>query len=172
MTNPADLEGFHKIEELLWADNTLTEPRLSAPSWSRTSSSSRQLVSTASYDPVTMASGATDLINEAATSKITGEEERYSNTDLIVFQANVDGAMEVFSLLKPHLQKNDPLVVSQIQKRYQRWSPPSPSTRPRPATTTPAMSSTRRFSIPSVASSRPRCRPSPKRCPRCPAQVG
>ena len=55
-----------------------------------------------------MASGATDLINEAATSKITGEEERYSNTDFIVFQANVDGAMEVVDLLKPYLQKTRP----------------------------------------------------------------
>ena len=42
------------------------------------------LVSTASYNAVTMASGATDLINEAGTAKITGEEERYSNTDFVV----------------------------------------------------------------------------------------
>ena len=49
------------------------------------------LVRSAQYNPLEMASGATDLINEAATSKITGEEERYSNTDLPVFQANVDG---------------------------------------------------------------------------------
>ena len=65
-----------------------------------------------------MASGATDLINEAATAKISGEEERYSNTDFIVFEANVDGAMEVFNLLKPSLQKTDPTLVSQIQQRY------------------------------------------------------
>ena len=37
-------------------------------------------------------------IYEAATNKISGEEERYSNTDLPVFKANVDGAMEVVSL--------------------------------------------------------------------------
>ena len=41
--------------------------------------------------PSELASGATDLINEAATSKITGEEERYSDTDLVVFGANVAG---------------------------------------------------------------------------------
>ena len=62
--------------------------------------------------------GQTDLVNEAATSKITGEEERYSNTDLIVFQANLDAAMEVFSLLKPQLQKANPALGAQIQKRY------------------------------------------------------
>jgi iron uptake system component EfeO len=118
VTNPADLEGFHKIEELLWADNTLDGASAVCAQLVSHQQQLQQLVSTASYDPVTMASGATDLINEAATSKITGEEERYSNTDLIVFQANVDGAMEVFSLLKPQLQKNSPAVVSQIQKRY------------------------------------------------------
>ena len=53
------------------------------------------LVRSASYNPLEMASGATDLINEAATAKISGEEERYSSTDLPVFKANVDGAMEV-----------------------------------------------------------------------------
>ena len=63
------------------------------------------LVATATYSPVTMASGATDLINEASDSKITGEEERYSNTDFVVLQANVDGAIEVVDLLKPYLQR-------------------------------------------------------------------
>ncbi len=64
-----------------------------------------------------MASGATDLTNEAATGKITGEEERYSNTDLPVFQANVDGAMEVVSLLQPYLQQKDPSLLAQIRQR-------------------------------------------------------
>ena len=72
-------------------------------------------MSTASYNPVTMASGATDLINEAATSKITGEEERYSNTDLIVFQANVDGAMEVVQ----------PAAALSASRPTRRWSPRS-----------------------------------------------
>src|SRR5580658_4857974 len=66
-----------------------------------------------------MASGATDLINEAATSKITGEEERYSNTDLIVFQANVDGAMEVVNLVKPYLRKTNLQTLSKIEHEYQ-----------------------------------------------------
>ena len=75
-------------------------------------------MSTASYNAVTMASGATDLINEAATAKITGEEERYSNTDFVVFQANVDGAMEVFNLLQPHLKQADPSLVTQINQQH------------------------------------------------------
>ncbi len=116
----ADLEGFHKLELLLWSDNTLTGASAYCSQLVQHEQQLAQLVSTASYDPVTMASGATDLINEAATSKITGEEERYSNTDFIVFQANVDGAMEVVNLLKPYLQKNSPQTLTKIQRQYQR----------------------------------------------------
>ena len=64
-----------------------------------------------------MASGATDLITEAATSKISGEEERYSNTDLPVFKANMDGAMEVVSLLTPDLKTKDASLLTQIDQR-------------------------------------------------------
>ena len=118
VTNPADLQGFHKIEQLLWADNTLAGAPAVCSALAQNEQKLLQLVSTATYDPVTMASGATDLVNEAATSKISGEEERYSNTDLIVFEANVDGAMEVFDLLEPKLQKADPALVTQVQRRY------------------------------------------------------
>ncbi len=120
VTNPADLEGFHKIEMLLWSDSTLTGASAVCGALVQHEQQLAQLVSTASYDPVTMASGATDLINEAASSKINGEEERYSNTDFIVFQANVDGAMEVVNLLKPYLQKTSPQTLSKISGQYQR----------------------------------------------------
>jgi iron uptake system component EfeO len=119
VTNPADLTGFHKIEMLMWEDNTLTGAAQYCTQLVGNQQQLQKLVATATYDPVTMASGATDLINEAATAKITGEEERYSNTDLVVFQANVDGAMEVFNLMKPYLQKTRPALVAQIEKRYQ-----------------------------------------------------
>ncbi len=116
VADPAELEGFHGIEMLLWADDTLTGATQYCTQLVSNEQQLQQLVSTASYDPLTIASGATDLINEAATSKIDGEEERYSNTDFIVFQANVGGAMEVFSLLKPYLQKTAPSLVTVIQR--------------------------------------------------------
>jgi iron uptake system component EfeO len=119
VTNPADLEGFHRIEEIMWADNTLSGASQYCSQLVSNEQQLQQLVSTAGYNPVTMASGATDLINEAATSKITGEEERYSNTDFIVFQANVDGAMEVFNLLQPYLKQADPSLVSRITQQDQ-----------------------------------------------------
>ena len=119
VTNPADLTGFHRIEEILWANNSLAGASQYCTQLVSNEQQLQKLVATASYNPVTMASGATDLINEAATSKISGEEERYSNTDFIVFQANVDGAMEVFNLLQPALKLADPALVTQITHQNQ-----------------------------------------------------
>jgi iron uptake system component EfeO len=119
VTNPADLEGFHKLEMLMWDDDTLAGASSNCAQLVSNEQQLQKLIAAASFDPVTMASGATDLINEAATAKITGEEERYSNTDFIVFQANVDGAMEVFTLLKPYLQHVDPSLVAGVQRSEQ-----------------------------------------------------
>jgi iron uptake system component EfeO len=117
VTVASQFTGFHKIEQLLWEDSTLAGvPQLCA-GLVRNEQQLLQLVRQAQYNPLEMASGATDLINEAATSKISGEEERYSNTDFPVFAANVDGAMEVVALLRPYLQRKDPAVVSLIERR-------------------------------------------------------
>ena len=58
VASPADLEGFHKIEELMWADNTLEGASAVCTQLVQHEQQLQQLVSTASYDPVTMASGA------------------------------------------------------------------------------------------------------------------
>ena len=151
----------------MWDDNTLTGAAQYCSQLVTNEQQLQKLVSTASYDAVTMASGATDLINEAGTAKITGEEERYSNTDFVVFQANVDGAMEVVNLLQPYLKQADPSLVTQINQQHAPSRRPLRRTRPRRATTTPATWSTPRCSTPSAARCRPRSRPSPRRCRRC-----
>jgi iron uptake system component EfeO len=109
--------GFHRLEQLMWSNNTLSGAPALCSGLVTHEQQLLTLVKSASYNPLEMASGATDLINEAATSKISGEEERYSNTDLPVFKANVDGAMEVVSLFTPYLQKKDPSLLTQINQR-------------------------------------------------------
>ncbi len=52
-----------------------------------------------------MVGGAAGLIEEVAASKISGEEDRYSHTDLWDFQANVEGSQKIVDLLRPQLQK-------------------------------------------------------------------
>lgn len=109
--------GFHKLEQLMWEDDTLKGAPAVCSGLVAHEQQLRTLVHAAQYSPLEMAAGATDLINEASTAKITGEEERYSNTDFVVFQANVDGAKEVLDLLTPYLDKADPGLVTTIGKR-------------------------------------------------------
>src|SRR4029077_6592817 len=101
-----------------WEDNTLAGAAKLCAAMVRNQQQLLTLVHKAQYNPLEMASGATDLINEAPTSKISGEEERYSNTDFPVFQANVDGAMKIVALLQPYLQKKDPGLLSLIRQRH------------------------------------------------------
>ncbi len=52
-----------------------------------------------------MVGGAAGLIEEVAASKISGEEDRYSHTDLWDFQANIDGAQKIVDLLRRAAKK-------------------------------------------------------------------
>ena len=76
------------------------------------------------YQPDELANGANELLDEVATSKITGEEDRYSHTDLSDFEANVDGAQTTFGLLAPALQGEGP---GARERRSSRASTPCSS---------------------------------------------
>ena len=118
VTNPADLEGFHRIEELMWG-----RPPRRGRVCSQAGPPNEKAASDARGDgnlqPGDHGQWGHRLINEASDSKITGEEERYSNTDFVVLQANVDGAIEVVDLLKPYLQTADPSLLATIEQRHQ-----------------------------------------------------
>ena len=65
-----------------------------------------------------LGNGATELLQEVATGKVTGEEERYSRTDLWDFQANVDGAHRAFTALGPVIQEKDAALHATLTARF------------------------------------------------------
>jgi iron uptake system component EfeO len=117
VTVKSQFTGFHRLEQMMWQDNSLNGAPAMCAGLVKNQQQLLQLVSKAQYNPLEMAAGATDLVNEAGTSKISGEEERYSNTDLPVFEANMVASMKVVSLLTPYLQGKDSGLVPQIQQR-------------------------------------------------------
>jgi iron uptake system component EfeO len=117
VTRKSEFMGFHRLEQILWDEPSMTGATALCQGLMDHEEKLVTLVSKGRYSPQEMASGATDLINEAATSKITGEEERYSHTDLVDFDANMKASMKVASLLVPYLQTVDPDLVSLIQRR-------------------------------------------------------
>jgi iron uptake system component EfeO len=68
--------------------------------------------------PGAIANGAVELLNEVSASKIAGEEERYSHTDLVDFEANVDGAQAAFEAVKPILEQKNPELASEIDAKF------------------------------------------------------
>jgi iron uptake system component EfeO len=53
-----------------------------------------------------------------ATGKVTGEEERYSHTDLVDFEANVEGAKKAYELLKPVTAKKDAQLAKDLDEQF------------------------------------------------------
>ncbi len=106
--DPTQWTGFHRIEKALWEDNTTAGMATYADKLDADMAKLQSLVATTTYQPAQLANGATELLNEVASSKITGEEDRYSHTDLSDFQANVDGAKKAYDLLAPASEDDRP----------------------------------------------------------------
>ena len=64
--------------------------------------------------PVDVSTGAAELIEEVSEGKITGEEDRYSKTDLWDFDANLQGSQAAVSKLSPALVEADPALLGKI----------------------------------------------------------
>ena len=108
--------GYHKIEKSLYQENKIDE---------MTKKDADQLLKDAKVDtlditPKLMLQGSVDLLNEVSTSKITGEEEIYSHTDLYDFKANIEGAQKIYELFKPELEKKDKKLSSTIRDNFNK----------------------------------------------------
>ncbi|MFJ6630101.1 iron uptake system protein EfeO [Streptomyces sp. NPDC091376] len=111
--------GWHRLEKALWQDKKLgAEEKTFADTLDKDLADWVKRVGTAEITPTSMANGAKELLDEVATGKVTGEEERYSHTDLVDFKANVEGAQKSYELLKPVASKNDPQLVAELDKQF------------------------------------------------------
>ena len=110
--------GFHRIEKILWEQNTTVGTESYADQLVNDIKELKAKVATVKVTPDIMLTGAVDLLNEVATSKITGEEEIYSHTDLYDFRANIEGAEKIFELFKPLIEAKDKKLVSSLEKEF------------------------------------------------------
>ncbi|TKJ90157.1 EfeM/EfeO family lipoprotein [Paenibacillus sp. CFBP13512] len=113
-----DWRGFHKIEQALWEKKTTDGMSEYADRLLQDAQLLRAKVETVEIDASMLVVGAVELLNEVSSSKITGEEERYSHTDLYDFVANVEGAEKIYEILKPRLAEKDPDLEKQIGERF------------------------------------------------------
>ncbi|MFF0450366.1 iron uptake system protein EfeO [Streptomyces sp. NPDC004609] len=111
--------GWHRLEKALWQDRRIgPEEKALADTLIKDLTDWQKKVGTAEITPTSMANGAKELLDEVATGKVTGEEERYSHTDLVDFKANVEGAQKSHELLKPVAVRNDPKLVAELDRQF------------------------------------------------------
>lgn len=116
--SPEEFTGFHRIEQALWETGSLDGMTPIAEQLLDDVLRLRDLVATETYQPAQLANGAAALLDEIAASKITGEEERYSEIDLLDFQGNLDGSRRAFELLRPALAEVDPELEATLITRF------------------------------------------------------
>lgn len=110
--------GFHKIEKIMWEQNTTKGTEEYADQLVKDVKELKAKVATVEVTPDLMVTGAVDLLNEVATQKITGEEEIYSHTDLYDFKANIEGAEEIYKIFKPLIEKKDSKLAKDLEEKF------------------------------------------------------
>ncbi|MFD6988229.1 iron uptake system protein EfeO [Streptomyces sp. NPDC059943] len=114
-----DWTGWHRLEKALWQDKKITaRDKELADLLIKDLTVWQKKVGTAEITPTSMANGAKELLDEVAAGKVTGEEERYSHTDLVDFKANVEGAEKSYALLKPVASKNDAGLTAELDTQF------------------------------------------------------
>jgi iron uptake system component EfeO len=119
VADPKTWTGFHRIEQILWVKKTTDGTKPYAAKLLKDVTLLNTKVQSLTFQPAQLANGAVELLNEVAGSKITGEEDRYSHTDLADFEANVAGAKAAYDLLRPALiERKDGDLVKTLNARF------------------------------------------------------
>ena len=122
----ADLEpgqrwtGFHRLEKDLWVTGIQPDSDAIADQLVADVRELNQKVKSAEYtiDTTQIAGGAQGLLDEVAISKITGEEDIFSHTDLWDFNANVEGSQGAVASVRSILDQRDAALGKRVDQRF------------------------------------------------------
>ncbi len=110
--------GWHRLEKGLWADGSTDGLAAIAAGLATDAVDLSGRLATMDIEPRVIARGAGELIEEVAQSKLTGEEDRYSEADLWSISANVDGSRKIVDILRPTLQTLDATYLAAIDAAF------------------------------------------------------
>ncbi|WP_152392570.1 EfeM/EfeO family lipoprotein [Paenibacillus guangzhouensis] len=108
--------GYHRLEHFLFVKKETKGAVKYAERLLEDGKKMREEIAAMQIDPTLFVTGVGELMEEAQSSKITGEEERWSKATLPVVRANVEGAEKIFELLRAELKKKDAALEEKIDK--------------------------------------------------------
>ena len=109
--------GYHRLEKDLWVDGLQADSSAVADQLLTDVTTIVTQAKKLSFNGLQLANGALALLDEMATGKITGEEERYSHTDMWDFAANWEGSKQAIAALRPVLQERDAALLADYDAR-------------------------------------------------------
>lgn len=113
-----DFTGFHRLEYLLWDKKTTDGTKELTAGLLKDVKDLQARIADLTFPPEKVVGGAAALMEEVAATKVSGEEDRYSHTDLYDFQGNVDGAKKIVDLFRPQIEKSDKAFVAKVDKNF------------------------------------------------------
>ena len=112
-----EFTGWHRLEYLLFEKNTTEGGAPFADQLDKDIATLKEQFATVEVKPIDVANGAAELIEEVSEGKITGEEDRYSKTDLWDFDANLQGSQAAIDKLSPAAGEGRSRAARQDQRR-------------------------------------------------------
>ena len=113
-----EFTGFHRLEKDLWVDGLQADSGAVADRLLVDVTEIVRLSTTVEPTALTIANGAKALLDEVATGKVTGEEERYSHTDLWDFRGNLQGSQAALETLRPVITERDAALQGALDERF------------------------------------------------------
>ncbi|MFD6663589.1 iron uptake system protein EfeO [Micromonospora chalcea] len=113
-----EFTGFHRIEKDLWTTGDVSSDGAIADQLLVDVKAIVAKADAEKLTPLQLANGAKALLDEVASGKITGEEERYSHTDLWDFNANLEGSKAAIAALRPALEQRAPDLIKQLDSEF------------------------------------------------------
>ena len=110
--------GFHRIEYALWTQKNAKGLGPIADKLLADVLELQKRLGALTFPPEKVVGGAAVLMEEVAATKISGEENRYSHTDLWDFQANFEGAHKIVELLRPLVAKENKALSNKTDANF------------------------------------------------------
>ena len=110
--------GYHRLEKDLWVSGLQPDSNAIADQLMTDIEDLAARAKTVELTPLQLANGAKELLDEVATGKITGEEDRYSHTDLWDFRSNVDGSQAAINALRPVIQERNAALLTTLDEQF------------------------------------------------------